>query len=147
MKQEKKVKSVFKKNGLTTYNNYKPIGGYNSGATNCVVIYNDLSASTYYAIANNPTGKTQLIVDATPSGISWTLTGVSTQQISVVNSYGTNVITNCAFASSKTDVASVNITGLITKGASTGTTSITVSYQDANYKLLVLSDIITVTVV
>ena len=140
MKKQKSVKKLLKKNGLSNFDNYSPIIGYNSGISNVVLIYNDLSSNTYYQITSNPTGLTQLFINATPSAITWESGGtLSTQQISVVNNYGINVISNCVFVSSNINVVSVNTTGLITE-VGAGTTTIIVKYQDPTYDTLVLTD-------
>jgi hypothetical protein len=144
MKKQKSVKKLFKKNGLTNYDNYSPVAGYNSGTTNYVVIYIDLSNNNFYQIASNPTGVTQLLINATPSAITWTSGGSSTQQITVVDNLGHNVISNCVFITSNANLATVSDSGLITNGLIAGNVVITVTYKDPTYDLLVLTDTISI---
>lgn len=140
MKKQKLVKKLLKKNGLTNFNYYRPIIGYNSGSS-CIVMYTDLSSNTIYQASLNPTGSTQVYINATPSAITWTSGGTLTQQISVIDNYGTNVISNCVFKSSDDTIASVNSTGLITEVA-TGVSTITVTYINPTTKLKLIDTIL-----
>lgn len=66
-------------------------------------------------------------ITVTPSATTVHSTG--TQQITVVNQDGTNVVPECLFVSSTPAVATVSSTGLITS-VITGTTTITVTHND-----------------